>query len=395
MPSNATSLMPNYARQDLTFVRGRGVSLWTDEGIEFLDGLSGIAVCNLGHAHPKISEAIAQQADTLMHVSNLFHVPQQQQLADRLTELSGLERAFFCNSGAEANEALIKLARLYAHHRGIQAPKIVVMDKSFHGRTLATLSASGNRKIQAGFAPLVSGFLHAPYDDLDALATILSHHTDVVAILVEPVQGEGGVNVPKAGYLAGIRALCDRHQCLMLVDEVQTGLGRTGQWFAFQHEAILPDAISLAKGLGNGIPIGACLATAEVGDLFQPGTHGTTFGGNPLVCRVALTVLDCLESDALCQNAQEQGQWLATEFKQGLADCSAVVSVRQHGLMLGIELDQPYATLGSALLEQRVLVSITAEKVVRLLPPLILNRDQARQLLTRVITAIQHTTHSL
>jgi acetylornithine/N-succinyldiaminopimelate aminotransferase len=288
------ALMHNYGRQPVAFERGEGVWLWDTQGRRYLDALAGIAVCGLGHAHPAVTRALCEQAGTLIHTSNIYRIPLQEQLAERLCALSGMDRAFFCNSGAEANEAAIKLARLHGHARGIDTPTVIVTEGSFHGRTLATLSATGNPKIQKGFEPLVPGFLRVPYGDLDAIAR-LADHSEIAAVLVEPVTGEGGIRIPPSGYLKGIRELCDRHEWLMMLDEIQAGIGRTGKWFAFQHEGLLPDVLSLAKGLGNGVPIGASLARGKAAGLFAPGSHGTTFGGNPLVCRAALAVLETME----------------------------------------------------------------------------------------------------
>ena len=374
------ALMATYARQPVAFERGAGVWLWDTRGERYLDALSGIAVCGLGHAHPEVARAIAEQAATLVHTSNLYQVPLQAQLAERLVALSGLKEAFFCNSGAEANEAAIKIARKYGHGRGIGVPTVVVADGSFHGRTLATLSATGNRKVQAGFEPLVQGFTRVPYDDLEALQRVAEHQRDVVAVLLEPVQGEGGIRVPSAQYLAGVRALCDQHGWLLMLDEIQTGMGRSGQWFACQHAGITPDVMTLAKGLGNGVPIGACLAGGRAAGVLQPGNHGSTFGGNPLACRAALTTLDIIGRDALPQRAGELGAWLLGALRERLAGCAGVVDVRGLGLLIGIELDRPCAKLVQMALERRLLINVTAERVVRLLPPLVMSDQEAAQL---------------
>ena len=373
--------MATYARQAVAFERGAGVWLWDTQGERYLDALSGIAVCGLGHAHPDVARAIADQAATLVHTSNLYQVPLQARLADRLTALSGLQQAFFCNSGAEANEAAIKIARKYGHGRDIAVPTIVVAEGSFHGRTLATLSATGSRKVQAGFEPLVQGFTRVPYDDLEALRRVAEHQRDVVAVLLEPVQGEGGIRVPSADYLAGVRALCDQHGWLLMLDEIQTGMGRSGHWFACQGAGVVPDVMTLAKGLGNGVPIGACLAGGKAAGVLQAGNHGSTFGGNPLACRAALATLDVIERDGLTRRAAELGARLQGALRERLAGCAGVVDVRGVGLLIGIELDRPCGALVQRALDRRLLINVTAERVVRLLPPLIMSDDEAAQLL--------------
>jgi acetylornithine/N-succinyldiaminopimelate aminotransferase len=374
------ALMHNYGRQPVAFERGEGVWLWDTEGRRYLDALAGIAVCGLGHAHPAVTRALCEQAGTLIHTSNIYRIPLQEQLAERLCALSGMDRAFFCNSGAEANEAAIKLARLHGHARGIDTPTVIVTEGSFHGRTLATLSATGNPKIQKGFEPLVPGFLRVPYGDLDAIAR-LADHSEIAAVLVEPVTGEGGIRIPPSGYLKGIRELCDRHDWLMMLDEIQAGIGRTGKWFAFQHEGLLPDVLSLAKGLGNGVPIGASLARGKAAGLFAPGSHGTTFGGNPLVCRAALAVLETMEQETLPARATVTGRYLLDGFQTRLGKLPGVREIRGMGLMIGIELDRPCAELVGQALERGLLINVTAERVIRLLPPLILTEAEADILL--------------
>ena len=376
--------MTTYARQPVRFTHGEGAWLWDEQGRRYLDALSGIAVCGLGHAHPAVTRALCEQAGRLIHTSNLYGVPLQEELARRLAHLSGMERAFFCNSGAEANEAALKLARLYGHKRGVDAPAVVVMEDSFHGRTLATLSATGNRRVQAGFEPLVQGFLRVPYDDLAALESVAAGAGNAVAVLVEPVQGEGGVAMPDAGYLAGIRALCDRHGLLMMLDEVQTGSARTGRWFAYQHSDVLPDVVTLAKGLANGVPIGACLARGEAAQVFQPGSHGSTFGGNPLACAAALAVIDTVEREGLTARAAELGVRMLSEFQARLGGLPGVRAVRGLGLMLGIELDRPCGELVGRALERGLLINVTAGKVIRLLPPLIISDDEAQRIVDEV-----------
>ncbi len=373
--------MATYARQAVAFERGAGVWLWDTHGARYLDALSGIAVCGLGHAHPDVARAIADQAATLVHTSNLYQVPLQAQLAARLAALSGLEQAFFCNSGAEANEAAIKIARKVGHGRDIAVPTIVVAEGSFHGRTLATLSATGSRKVQAGFEPLVQGFTRVPYDDLEALRRVAEHQRDVVAVLLEPVQGEGGIRIPSSDYLSGVRALCDEHGWLLMLDEIQTGMGRSGYWFACQGAGVVPDVMTLAKGLGNGVPIGACLAGGKASGVLQAGNHGSTFGGNPLASRAALATLDVIARDGLPARAAELGAQLLGALRERLAGCAGVVDVRGVGLLIGIELDRPCGALVQRALDRRLLINVTAERVVRLLPPLIMSDDEAAQLL--------------
>jgi len=381
---NKPALMNTYARLDVTFTRGEGPWLWDDQGRRYLDALCGIGVTGLGHAHPRVTAAICEQAGTLLHTSNLYHIPVQQQLGERLCQLSGMERVFFANSGAEANEALIKLARLHGHQQGIDNPAVIVMENSFHGRTLATLTATGNRKVQAGFEPLVQGFIRAPYNDVSALKAIADNSQNVAAVLLEPIQGEGGINIPDADYLAEVRALCDQQGWLLLLDEVQTGVARTGEWFAFQHSDILPDAMALAKGLGNGMPIGACLARGAAAELMQPGHHGSTFGGNPLVCRAALAVLESIEEDQLVSRVAQMGETLFSAFSERLADLDGVVSIRCAGLMVGITLDRDCPQLVTLALEQGLLINVTAGSTVRLLPPFILSDDELNLLVEGV-----------
>lgn len=371
------SLMNTYGERPLSFVRGAGSWLYDAQGNAYLDAVSGVAVCNLGHAHPAVAAAIAQQAATLVHTSNLYNIPLQATLAEKLCQLSGMDRVFFSNSGAEANEAAIKLARLYGHRQSITNPAIIVMEQSFHGRTLATLSATGNRKVQAGFEPLVQGFVRAPYDDVDAIRTIADNNPNVVAILVEPVQGEGGVHIPAPEYLNILREICNRQKWLLMLDEVQTGNGRTGAQFAYQHNGILPDVVTTAKGLGNGFPIGACLARGEAANLFQPGNHGSTFGGNPLGCAAALAVLDTLQKDKLCEQASKTGQRLLDLFAAALNGCEQVAAIRGKGMMIGIELKKECPDLVKQAAEQHLLINVTAGNVIRLLPPLNLSSQDA------------------
>jgi acetylornithine/N-succinyldiaminopimelate aminotransferase len=381
-------LMATYKRLPVTFVRGEGAWLWDTNGRRYLDALSGIAVCGLGHAHPAVHEALCEQAGLLIHTSNLYQIAEQQALGEALTAYSGMDRVFFSNSGAEANEAAIKLARLFAHRKGVKEPAILVMDGSFHGRTLATLSATGNRKVQAGFEPLVQGFVRVPYDDMAAVETAAANRHNIAAILVEPIQGEGGINIPAGDYLPRLRSLCDTHGWLLMLDEIQTGMARTGLPFAHQHSGIQPDVMTLAKGLANGVPIGACLARGAAADVFAPGNHGSTFGGNPLACRAARTVIETLVRERLAGRAAAMGELLLDGFRQRLSGQRGVVEVRGQGLMLGIELDRPCADLVQRALDMGLLINVTADRVIRLLPPLILDEVQAQLLLDGVVGLI-------
>ncbi len=381
------SLMTTYAPLPITFTKGKGVYLWDNTGKKYIDALAGIAVCSLGHAHPVVADAIAEQARTLVHTSNLYQIEHQIALSNTLSELSGLDKVFFSNSGAEANEAAIKLARLYGKQQGIERPNIIVACGSFHGRTLATLSATGNRKVQAGFSPLVDGFVRVNYNDVEAVKSVATSNPDVVAILVEPIQGEGGVIVPDANYLKQLRDICDANNWLLMLDEIQTGVGRTGEWFAFQHSDIKPDVMTLAKALGNGVPIGACLAGGKAASIFTPGTHGSTFGGNPLATRAALTVLDIIQKDNIIANAKAMGDYFMTEFTQQLSSVEHVKEVRGLGLMIGIELTHRCADLVSAACEQGLLINVTADNTVRLLPPLVINKEQADEVI-KIVTAL-------
>jgi len=384
-------LMNTYARQPVSFVKGEGIWLYDAEGNRYLDALAGVAVNGLGHAHPKLVKAISDQAAKLIHVSNVYHINEQEALADKLCEISGMDKVFFCNSGCEANEASIKLARLYGHNKGIKSPEIIVMEKSFHGRTLATLSATGNRKTQAGFEPLVSGFVRVPYDDIEAVKQVAANNPNVVAILVEPVQGEGGINIPHdaKGYLEQLRAICDAHGWLLMVDEVQTGIGRTGTWFAFQHTNIMPDVMSLAKGLGSGVPIGACVARGIAAETFTYGKHGSTFGGNPLATAAGIATLKTIEEDDLRAHAKAMGDVICDGFKAAFVNESGVVAVRNAGLMIGVELDRPCGDLVKRALAEKVLINVTADKVVRLLPPLVINQVEAEHLVAVLVKVIK------
>ncbi|MBL3589318.1 MAG: aspartate aminotransferase family protein [gamma proteobacterium endosymbiont of Lamellibrachia anaximandri] len=384
------TLMATYRRLPVTFERGERAWLWDTEGKRYLDAITGIAVCGLGHAHPAVKAAICEQAGTLAHTSNLYGIQQQQILGDNLTRLSGMDRVFFANSGAEANEAAIKIARLYGHRKGIDNPAILVMENSFHGRTLATLSATGNRKVQAGFEPLVQGFVRVPFGDFDAIKEVAQNGASVVAVLVEPVQGEGGVNIPPADYLNNIRTLCDEQGWLMMLDEIQTGMGRTGRMFAHQHNGIQPDVMTLAKGLGNGVPIGACLAKGMASEVLGPGSHGSTFGGNPLACRVGNAVIETLESENLVARAAALSERFLTGFQAAFQSNRSVTDIRASGLLIGIELDRPCTELVSQALKEGLLINVTADKVIRLLPPLILTDQETDQIIKTVGTLVDN-----
>lgn len=384
------SVMPTYGRLPVTFKQGEGAWLTDIHGSRYLDALSGIAVCNLGHCHPAVTQAIADQAGRLIHTSNYYHIPQQEQLADKLTELSGMQQVFFCNSGAEANEAAIKLVRKFGHAKGIKKPVIIVMDSSFHGRTMATLTATGNAKVQAGFDPLLPGFVRIPYNDMDALKMAISHWPEAVAVMVEPVQGEGGIKVPDSDYLIKISELCTQRKLLLILDEVQSGIGRTGKWFAFQHhENVLPDVMTLAKGLGNGVPIGACLVAGPAVGVLQAGNHGSTFGGNPLVCSAALAVLDTIEKEQVMDNVNHLSARMMERFNAKLGHLSGVKDIRNAGFMIGIELDYPCAELVKKALSEHLLINVTAEKVIRLLPPLIINQQEADMIVDKVSLLVE------
>jgi acetylornithine aminotransferase len=383
-------LMKTYKPLPVSFTHGEGAYLFDNAGERYLDALSGIAVCGLGHAHPAVSKAICTQAQRLLHTSNLYQIGLQEELAKELCRAADMDRVFFSNSGAEANEAALKLARLYGHQKGIDMPQVIVTEGSFHGRTLATLTATGNRKIQAGFEPLVPGFLRAPYDDLDAVRTIAGNSSRVVAVLVEPITGEGGIRIPSENYLGGLRQLCDEHGWLLMLDEIQTGMGRTGHWFAHQHTEIQPDVMTLAKGLGNGVPIGACLARGAAADVFQPGNHGSTFGGNPLSASAALAVLRTLDREHLVERAAQLGKLMLAQLEQRLEKLDGVIAIRGKGLMLGIELDRPCSELMQRALQHKLLINVTADTVVRLLPPLILTDEQADDIISAVCELIEN-----
>jgi len=381
-------VMKTYGRKSIAFTHGDGAWIYDTSGKRYLDALCGIAVTGLGHNHPKITKAIQEQASALIHCSNLYQIPEQEALATKLCSLSNMETVFFSNSGAEANEAAIKLARLFGHNKGIETPVIIVAEQSFHGRTMATLSATGNRKVQAGFEPLLSGFARVPYGDVEAINQVALNNKNVVAIFVEPIQGEGGIQIPHPEYLNNLRTITDKQDWLLMVDEVQTGMGRTGAWFAHQHNGIAPDVMTLAKGLGNGVPIGACLARDKAAEILAPGTHGSTFGGNPLVSRASLATINAIESDSLIDRATFIGNAIAQGLRTNFSDEASIVDIRNKGLMIGIELDRPCVSIVDHALEAGLLLNVTADSVIRLLPPLILDDEQIKFLIVRLTTVI-------
>ena len=379
-----SALMATYGRLPMTVARGEGVRLWDTEGREYLDALTGIAVCALGHAHPDVAKAVAEQANTLIHSSNLYNIPNQEQLGADLCRLANMDKVFFANSGAEANEACIKIARLHGHSRGIKNPQIIVFDNAFHGRTLATLSATGNEKIKEGFGPMVEGFLRVPYDNAAAVEALAKSRNDIAAVMVEPIQGEGGVHIPSDDYLPALRKICDENQWLLITDEIQTGMGRTGRWFAHQRADITPDVMSVAKALGNGMPIGGCLARGAAAELMQPGSHGSTFGGNPLACSAALAVINTMERSQLPARAKALGDRMLDGFRSALHNQPGVKNIRGQGMMMGIELDRDCAQLMSIAIDNGVLLNVTAGRVVRLLPPYIMSDEDADLIVERV-----------
>ncbi len=381
-------LVKAYNSLSTSFTHGDGIYLWDTEKKRYLDALCGISVTNLGHNHPDVTEAIQKQASTLLHTSNIYAIEWQQKLANLICQLSGMERVFFGNSGAEANEAAIKIARLYGHQQGNNDPHIIVMDNSFHGRTMATLSASGSRKVQAGFEPLLSGFVRAPYNDIESIQFIAENNQKVVAILVEPVQGEGGIIVPDSGYIEALRHICDENNWLLMLDEVQSGIARSGQMFAFQHTNITPDVLTLAKALGNGVPIGACVTQGKAAEVIQPGNHGSTFGGNPLACRAGYAVLESIQKNNILDNVIERSEQLVSILKRGLANHDDLKDVRNLGLLIGIEMKCNYQAFVIHALQRGLLLNVTAEKVIRLLPPLILNKQQTEDMAQQIIDCI-------
>jgi acetylornithine/N-succinyldiaminopimelate aminotransferase len=383
-----SNVMNTYGRLPVSFVKGNGAYLQDDKGNQYLDALTGIAVCGLGHAHPKVAQALSEQGQTLLHTSNLYNIPHQTRLAQRLCALSGMDNAFFCNSGAEANEAAIKLARLKGNRAGNHTPSVVVVEGSFHGRTMATLTATGNRKVHAGFEPLLGGFVRAPFNDIDAIQAIADNNAGVVAVLVEPILGEGGIYIPDSGYLPALRKICDQQGWLLMLDEVQTGNARTGEYFAYQHSDCLPDIVTTAKGLGNGVPIGVCLARGEAAKLFVPGNHGSTFGGNPLACAAAHAVLDVIEEENICSQAKIQGQRVVDGLRTALAGNNSVTEVRGLGMMIAVELNDEVPSLVSDALNDGLLINVTQGNIVRLLPPLNLSNEEADELVSKLATLL-------
>ena len=385
-----SALMQTYARLPVTFSHGEGVYLFDTDGRRYLDGISGIAVNGLGHSHPAVTDAIRDQADKLLHTSNLYRIEGQEDLANALTKVSGMDTCFFGNSGAEANEAAIKLARLYGHGRGISKPAIVVLEGAFHGRTLATLSATGNRKIQAGFEPLVSGFIRAPRNDIEAIRQIAGNNPDVVAFLAEPIQGEGGVHPLDAQYLREVRAICDEQDWLLMLDEVQTGNGRTGTYFAYQGMGFTPDVVTTAKGLGNGVPIGACLSRGKAASVLGAGQHGSTYGGNPLVCSAGLAVVNTVMGEELPANALAMGAVIRATLLEDPEVAARITEIRGAGLMLGIELGKDCSELVERALEEGLLINVAGGTTVRLLPPLVINEAEAQELARGVAELIRN-----
>lgn len=382
-------LMKTYARQPIAFTHGEGVWLWSTEGKKYLDGLAGIAVNGLGHKHPKLVKAIADQAGKLIHTSNLYGIPEQAALADRLCEISGMQEVFFCNSGAEANEAAIKLARHYGYKKGVETAKIIVMERAWHGRTLATLAATDSPKAKIGFGELPGGFVRVPYKNLTAIEQAADENPDIQAVLLEVLQGEGGINVAETEYLQALRKLCTAKGWLLMIDEVQSGIGRTGKWFGYQHADIAPDVITLAKGLGSGVPIGACLATGAAAGVFTPGTHGTTFGGGPLVSAAALATLNIMEEEGLLEHAEAMGQLICSILGRELAGVEGVKDIRGRGLMIGIELSKPCADLVAIARDNGFIINVTRDNVVRLLPPLVIKKEEAETLATGLVPLIK------
>ena len=383
-------VMNTYARQPFAFVRGEGVWLWDEEGRKYLDALAGIAVNTLGYAHPALTRALNSRiASGILHTSNLFRIPDQEAAADRLAEITGLDEVFFCNSGLEANEAAIKVARKYGHDRGIPEPAVLVMEKAFHGRSLATLSASGSRKVQAGFEPLVTGFVRVPFNDLEAVRQVAEHNRNVVAVMIEPIQGEGGINVSRLDYLRGLKEICDRKEWLFISDEVQCGLGRTGKWFVYHHAGFQPDVVPLAKGLASGVPVGACVVGNRARGVFKPGNHGSTFGGNPLAMTAVVTTIDTIKKDDLLGNAERVGATMRKALSEALGGAPGIVDIRGMGLMFGIELKEACGELVRSALDAGLVINVTAENVIRMLPPLVMSEAEGRQAVERLVPLIR------
>ena len=384
------NLLNTYNRLPVSFERGEGVWLFDKHGKKYLDALSGVAVNTLGHNHPELVKALTKQVSKLIHVSNYYNIEEQSLLAKELADLSQLSSAFFCNSGCEANEAAIKIARLHGHKQKIHSPDIIVMDKAWHGRSIATLSATGSRKAQAGFEPLMPGFIRVPYDDIASIQKIANQKNNIVAIMLEPIQGEGGINIPKnlSSYLSNLRKICDINNWLLIFDEVQCGIGRTGKWFAFQHSKIKPDVVTLAKGLASGVPVGACITNKKTSNLMVPGKHGSTFGGNPLACVSSSVTLKAIKQESLMENAITQGDFIAKELEKNLQGYKLVKKIRHIGLMLGVELSVPCNDLIQIALDEKLLINVTADNVIRLLPPLIINKSESQFLVDKLSTLI-------
>ena len=388
--TSSSHVMNTYARQPVAFVRGEGVWLWDEAGKKYLDALAGIAVNTLGYAHPRLTRALSDRLSSgVLHTSNLWRIPTQEAAADRIAEITGLDEVFFCNSGLEANEAAIKIARKYGHERGIAEPAIIVMENAFHGRSLATLSATGSRKVQAGFEPLVSGFVRVPLNDLDAVRQVAEHNRNIAAVMVEPIQGEGGIHVSGMEYLRGLKEICDREQWLFISDEVQCGLGRTGKWFVYQHAGLLPDVVPLAKGLGSGVPVGACVVGGRAKGVFKPGNHGSTFGGNPLAMTAVITTLDTIKEEGLLANAARVGKQMREGLVEAIGGAEGVKDVRGMGLMIGVELNRPCGELVKQALDAGLVVNVTADNVVRMLPPLVMSEAEGREVLHRLLPLIK------
>jgi acetylornithine/N-succinyldiaminopimelate aminotransferase len=385
----SSHLMNTYAPLPVSFVRGAGAWLWDENGKQYLDAISGLGVCALGHAHPALARVISEQSATLIHTGNLVRIPWQEKLAGQLAAVTGMERVFFGNSGAEAIECALKITRVLGHERGIDKPGVIVMERSFHGRTLAALSATGSRKMQAGFEPLVSGFVRAPFGDADAVEKIARHNGEITAVLVEPIQGEAGIRMPPPGYLADLRTICDDNGCLLIFDEIQTGLCRTGKWYAHQHENVLPDILTTAKALANGLPISACIASGAAAEALSPGRHGSTFGGNPLVSRAACTVLDIMQAENISDLAASTGEGMLGSFRSRLKVHPRVKDIRGKGLMIGIELNHEANRLRQLALEKGVLLNVTQDRVIRLLPPLIIDAEQAERIVDVVCVLVE------
>ncbi len=383
-------VMNTYARQPVAFVRGEGVWLWDEAGTTDQDQLAGIAVNTLGYAHPRLTRALSGRiASGVIHTSNLWRIPDQEAAADRIAGITGLDEVFFCNSGLEANEAAIKIARKYGHERGIAEPAIIVMEKAFHGRSLATLSATGSRKVQAGFEPLVSGFVRVPLNDLDAVRQVAAHNRNVCAVMVEPIQGEGGINVARLDYLRGLKQICDQNAWLFISDEVQCGLGRTGKWFVYQHAGFLPDVVPLAKGLGSGVPVGACVAGGRAKGVFKPGNHGSTFGGNPLAMTAVVATLDTMREEGLLENAARVGKVIGSGLGAALEGVKGVAEIRGMGMMIGVEFDEPCGELVKAALDAGLVINVTVDKVIRIMPPLVMNEGEGGQVVSRLAPLIK------